>query len=508
VIEQHDLTAAQKDYAVFLPAVSSFYSTYIGKQRFDPYIPPTRMPQGIPDMEQLNWLNPQKGLFPYKWSLYSAGHANLDLTKHNPKEDMIRNRDPNSFMIADSGGFQIAKGVWPGRWADPTDKEAEKKRRAVLEWQCGIATYGMTMDIPTWTCTNPEWAAAAGIYSYDDAVKATKYNNEYWMANRHGNVKILNVLQGANHADADNWYEVMKDYCNADKHQRPFDGWGMGGQNMCDVHLVLRRLVSLIHDGLLEKGQHDWMHFLGTSKLEWAVLLTDIQRAVRHYHNPNFTISFDCASPFLATANGQLYHSIVTENRDKWSYRMSSTVDDKKYSLDNRLFGDAVRQDKIHNNFEDSPISSRLKVSDICVYKPGDLNKIGKEGKTSWDSFSYALLMGHNVWTHIEAVQRANRVYDSGQGPGMLMHPHDKWYDFRSVIERVFAARDRQKSLQIIDDHASIWERVIGTRGYTGKRAFNSLSMFNNLFDTGSTAEVDAEESLDEGLLDQLEGSV
>jgi hypothetical protein len=76
------------------------------------------------------------------------------------------------------------------------------------------------------------------------------------------------------------------------------------------------------------------------------------------------------------------------------------------------------------------------------------------------------------------------------------------------VIERVFAARDRQKSLQIIDDHASIWERVIGTRGYTGKRAFNSLSMFNNLFDTGSTAEVDAEESLDEGLLDQLEGSV
>jgi hypothetical protein len=328
------------------------------------------------------------------------------------------------------------------------------------------------------------------------------------MANRHGNVKILNVLQGANHADADNWYEVMKDYCNADKHQRPFDGWGMGGQNMCDVHLVLRRLVSLIHDGLLEKGQHDWMHFLGTSKLEWAVLLTDIQRAVRHYHNPNFTISFDCASPFLATANGQLYHSIVTENRDKWSYRMSSTVDDKKYSLDNRLFGDAVRQDKIHNNFEDSPISSRLKVSDICVYKPGDLNKIGKEGKTSWDSFSYALLMGHNVWTHIEAVQRANRVYDSGQGPGMLMHPHDKWYDFRSVIERVFAARDRQKSLQIIDDHASIWERVIGTRGYTGKRAFNSLSMFNNLFDTGSTAEVDAEESLDEGLLDQLEGSV
>jgi hypothetical protein len=47
---------------------------------------------------------------------------------------------------------------------------------------------------------------------------------------------------------------------------------------------------------LLQEGIHDWMHFLGTSKLEWAVLLTDIQRAVRKYVNPAFTISFDCAS--------------------------------------------------------------------------------------------------------------------------------------------------------------------------------------------------------------------
>ena len=505
-MEQDNLTAKQNDYAIFLPAISSFYATYIGKQRFDEYIPKSRMPAGIPDMEQLNWFNSQQGLFPYKWSLYSAGHADLDLTRKNPKEDMVRNREAGTTLLCDSGGFQIAKGVWPGEWANPKDKNAEKKRRAVLEWQCGMATHGMTMDIPTWTCTNPEWAKASGIYSYDDAVTATKFNNEYWMHNRHGETKILNVLQGANHGDADHWYETMKDYCNPDKHQRPFDGWGMGGQNMCDVHLVLRRIVNLMHDGLLESGLHDWMHFLGTSKLEWAVLLTDIQRAVRYHHNPTFTISFDCASPFLATANGQLYHSIVTESRDKWSYRMSSTADNKKYAADNRLFGDAVRQDGIHKHFEDSPITSCLKISDICYYKPGDLNKIGKEGQTSWDSFSYALLMGHNVWMHIEAVQRANREYDLGCGPGMLLHPNDRWYDFRSVIDRVFAARDRQKSLQIIDEHATIWQRVVGTRGYTGNRAVNAHSMFNNLFDFDGSSEI--EDELDLEKLEDLEGSI
>jgi hypothetical protein len=505
--EQHNFTANQKDYAVFLPAISSFYANYVGRQRTENYVDAARMPTGIPDMEQLNWLNPQKGLFPYKYSLYSAGHAELDLTKFVAKEDMVRNRDPNSIMLADSGGFQIAKGVWPGRWADPTDKAAEKKRRAVLEWQCGIATHGMTMDIPTWTYRDPVAAAACGIHSYQDAVSATQYNNEYWMANRHGPVKILNVLQGGNHAEADQWYNTMKDYCDPSKYpETHFNGWGMGGQNMCDVELVLKRLVHLIHDGLLEPGVHDWMHFLGTSKLEWAVLLTVIQRAIRQYHNANFTISFDCASPFLATANGQLYHNITINHREKWSYNMSPTVDNKKYSIDSRSFGDAVRADGIHPVFEDSPLSSRLKISDVCYYQPGMLNKIGKEGKTSWDSFSYALLMGHNVWTHIESVQRANRAFDSGICPDMMVNPIDSNLDVARVIDRVFAARDRQKSLQIIADHAKIWERVVGTRGFTGKRAVNAHSQFNTLFDV-----VDAETEeleLDTAQLDLLEHNI
>jgi hypothetical protein len=506
VIDQDDLTSRQNDYAIFLPAISSFYGSYIGRQRTTEYVEKSRMPAGIPDMEQLNWLNPQKALFPYRWSLYSAGHANLDLTKTDPKEDMIRNRDANTIMLADSGGFQIAKGVWPGRWADFTDKKAEAQREKVLKWQMGIATYGMTMDIPTWTYLDKEASQLCGIHSYDDAVNATQYNNEYWMANRYGETKILNVLQGSSHEEADHWYALMKDYCDPNRYSKHFNGWAMGGQNMCDVHLVLRRLVTLIHDGLLEQGVHDWMHFLGTSKLEWAVLLTDIQRAVRQHANPDFTISFDCASPFLATANGQLYHNITCEDRAKWSYSMSPTADDKRYATDSRAFGDAVRQDGIHADFEDSPITSRLKISDVCHYRPGDKNKIGKEGKTSWDSFSYALLMGHNVWTHIEAVQRANRLYDSGLAPGMMVHPLDPVYDARRVIDRVFAARDRQKSLTIIDDHAKVWERIIGTRGFTGKRAINALTQFRNLFDV-SEPEMD-ESALDQSRLDALEASI
>jgi len=113
-MEQDNLTNKQKDYALFLPALSGFYATFIGKQRENnDYVDPARFPQGITDMEQLNWLNAQKGLFTYKWSLYSAGHANLDTTKQDWGEDMVRNRDrANTFVLGDSGGFQIGKGVW------------------------------------------------------------------------------------------------------------------------------------------------------------------------------------------------------------------------------------------------------------------------------------------------------------------------------------------------------------------------------------------------------------
>jgi len=262
---------------------------------------------------------------------------------------------------------------------------------------------------------------ACGITTLDEAVAATRYNNDYFMKHRqgknNGGAKFLNVLQGDNHTSAEEWYQEMKEYCDPTKYpDTHFDGWAMGGQNMCDVHLVLKRLVALRYDNLLQEGVHDWMHFLGTSKLEWAVLLTVIQRAVRKYVNPAFTISFDCASPFLATANGQVYFENVFEHQDKWSYRMAQVLDDKKYASDTRKWGATLLTDlpKDSNikNWQDSPISSMLTMKDICIYGPSDLNKNGKEGKTSWDSFSYGLYMAHNVAVHIDAVQRANKLMD------------------------------------------------------------------------------------------------
>jgi hypothetical protein len=510
VINQDNLTAKQNDYAVFLPAISGFYATFVGKQRNGPYVDPARMPAGLSDMEMMNWLNSQKALFPYRWSLYSGGHANLDLTKQDWSEDMIRNREPGTFMLGDSGGFQIAKGLWEGDWrANSGCAKAQKKRAAVLTWLDSVSDYGMILDIPTWVIHDKKASRACQITTLQEAVDATKFNNEYFMAHRkgkeNGGAKFLNVLQGDNHTSAEQWYQEMKDFCDPAKYPTThFDGWSMGGQNMCDVHLVLKRLVALRHDNLLQQGKHDWMHFLGTSKLEWAVLLTVIQRAVRKYVNPNFTISFDCASPFLATANGQVYHHIDLAHNEKWCYRMSPIADDKKYSTDTRPYGPAVVADGLVDHFDESPISRLLTMKDVCIYKPGDLNKIGKEGKTSWDSFSYALLMGHNVWMHLEAVQRANRTFDAGSWPYMMWNENGDHAHFADIVEAIFATNDRAESEAIIESYSRYWMDIIGTRGFKGKKAMNANTQFSALFEV---EEVDSnpEDLLNSQALQQLE---
>ena len=563
--------AAGEPYAYFLPATSGFYSTYIGKQRYSNYVDPARIPASFGPMgiEAMNYLNPN-ATFYFDHCLYSAGHANLDLTKPDPSEDMFRNRDrTTSWVLGDSGGFQIGKGVWEGEWNDPsgpvvaqrmaeavakgvelvpqlhptghpkTDKNgnpkhtkidhvkiyqakldaAQKKRGQVLAWMDALMDYGMVLDIPAWVGRSPVGAKNSGVGNYPQAVAATKYNNEYFIKHRTGACKFLNVLQGESHGQAEDWYQQMKDFCDPKKYDKPFNGWAMGGQNMCDVDLVLRRLIVLKFDGLLEQGHQDWMHFLGTSKLEWALLLTDIQRAVRKYHNPDFTISFDCASPFLATANGQIYVQTEITDREKWLYRMLPSLDNKKYSKDTRLFQDVVVQDGHFKSFTTSPLMDGVEVKDICIYGPNDVNKIGKVGKTSWDSFTYAIMMGHNVWLHLNSVQEANRQYDAGICPAMLdvttaiPKPFTDYSPlpnkFRDVVDAIFSAPDRDSAMAIIDYYDKFWQAIPGTRGATGKKTVNASTIYSKYYveDSEDTVQLDEPEWGDdeESKLNQLE---
>ena len=391
-MNQVDYNKTQRDYATYLPAVSTFFSKIISDQRHGgaSSVVDERVPKGFENgVEGMNFLNAEQGYYTYKNALYSAGHAHLDLDKTITKDSMIQQRDRNNTTIlGDSGGFQIGKGVIKFDWQDFKGKGANKTRDQILNWLELTADWSMVLDVPTWA-SNAQHREKTGLKTFQDCLDATIWNNNYFVQNRLGNTKFLNVLQGNSFEECDTWYDAVK--------HMPFEGWAMGSQNMCNMPIILHRLITMRDEGMLE-GK-DWMHFLGTAPLDWSCYLTSIQRVLRKHCNPNLTVSFDCASPYIAVAYGLAY-TTPSHRRDKWSIIMEKAPDNKVWAGSDIPFP------------WQSPIGDRLTMGDVCYYAPGMLNKIGKEGKTSWDSFSYGLYMAHNVAVHIDAVQRANKLMD------------------------------------------------------------------------------------------------
>ena len=498
-MDQDNLSAKHNpEWALFLPAVSSFYISGLGKQRKgEQYFDAARIPPAFNgDVEKLNFLNSKEGLYYYKWGLYSAGHANLDTTKNDSSESIIRERETGTFMLGDSGGFQILKGQWPADWKDPNCPKAMIKRKAVLNWMDTYMDYGMCLDIPsqslrTFNLKDKNGNSLHGISTIEQAISATHINNEYFIKHRSGNCKFLNVLQGLTHTQSDTWYEEMKKYCDTtiypDNH---FNGWALGGQNKIDIHLMLRRLVGIIHDGLLVEGKHDLIHCLGTSILEYAVLFSDIQRAIRKYHNPKLQITFDCASPFFSAAKGLAYFNTNIEHNKKWSYSMEKTAEKKSYANDSRKYRDAVLAEGIHKTFTDSPVTDIMTLKDLCYRGQGFIGQHGKETKTSWDTLSYTLLQSHNVWMHMTAVQEANRQYDRGVIPKMIMNETFERIRFSELVDEIFSLNNRQKSLELIDLHSRFWMQMqSGSQGFSGKKTMNSMTMFDQLFEVANDVE-------------------
>jgi len=493
-----DLTPLQKDYAVYLPAISSFYSTYIDKQRKEEFVSKERIPVGFDrGIEGMNFLNPEQGYFYYKYGLYSAGHAQLDIEKSLNQELMIQQRDRSKTMIlGDSGGYQIGKGVIKFDWSDFEGEKANKVREKILTWLDVTADWAMMLDVPTWACDHIH-QPKTGLKDFQDCLDKTRFNNEYFIKKRlgvkDGGTKLLNVLQGSNWENAEAWYQGVKEFSDTSKYgDKAAEGWAMGGANMCKMPVTLKRLITMKFDGMLE-GK-DWMHFLGTAQLDWSCYLTLIQRQIKKHINENFTISFDCASPFIATAHGLVYTNAQHTNK-RWSVIMDKAPDTKTLS----------------QNFDvpfpfESELGSRLSIGDICWYKPGMLNKINKEGKTSWDSFSYALMMGHNVECHIKAVQRAQQLMDiecSKHKPDWRMWgiegkkeiefsdwvPRKILY-FATFIEELFATKTKDEAFALIENANQFLTSLEGARLQGGPVAYGN----KGLFDWGDAKKVKEEE--------------
>ena len=403
-----DLGKKHQDWAVYLPAISGFYVTQLQKMDANP--DEWRCPEGFEKgTAGMNFLDPENSYYHYPWGLYSGGHAHLDPVKSDEREPMVQGRDRSKTMIlGDSGGFQLATGVIKMDWSnakDPNDPARTQFCNKILTWLEHTADWSMTLDVPAFAAVG-KLSERTGLTEFQDTLDISLLNLDYFMRNRTpGATKFLNVLSGSNEENSKTWYDAVKHFSTKSfvqeaygNEDRTLEGYAFAGINMKHMYSVLSRILDLREDGLLE-GK-DWIHFLGTGRLNWACHLTSIQRQLRKHDNPNVTLSYDAASPFVNTAYGQTYtHNEFRAKR--FGYFMDRAFDNKD-----------MKGSTMPMPFAHSPIMSRLTVGDICVLGHGDTNRNGKECTTSWDTLSYALYMGHSVYNHITATQEANRLAD------------------------------------------------------------------------------------------------
>ncbi len=485
-------------WAKYLPAISGFYTTHLGKDLSDPkFIPAERVPEKFDlGIQGLNFLDEKNSYYNYKFGLYSAGHAERNLSKCDAREPMIHARDrEKTILIGDSGGFQIATGVIKLDWTTVMTPAGDKLREEILRYLEHTADWSMTLDVPAFAAL-PPLSEKTGLTKFSDCLDVTEYNLHYFMKHRvPGKTKFLNVLSGSDNANSKEWYEAVKVFSQPDvveamgyTRDRTLEGWAFAGINMKNMKTVLERLLNLRDDGLLENK--DWIHFLGIGRLDWACYLTSIERVLKKHCNPNINISFDAASPFVAAGGYALSYNYNKFNPDQLTYAMGRGIDDK-----------GLKGTKYAMPYQ-GPIMERLTTGDMCVMGPGDLNKHGKEGKTSWDTTTYALVMAHNVYNHIHAVQETNRLAD-------IDYATRKGVDYTDW----FIQRDRKKMSNMSDfiPNSIIWfndyvERLFDPANkdpYTMLEGVNTLfldyvSFGNKMTETSHKAIFDAPPTIEE----------
>lgn len=436
-----DLTARARDFALYLPAVQQSVA-----HRLHDTTAPLRepMPHGLMKRD-FDWYDPRNRFWHYKWALASAGHFAQD-----SRDDIVTNRQEGTFLLGDSGGYQIATGAladakdWAARRKSPAeimaqwkDSEAPHRIRAWLETHCD---YAMTVDMPLWVQGSKHEATPFHYLSEAQLLELSVHNLEVLnsLRDRDSGCRFLNVLQAygkdddeaASLASEDRWFEAVKRF--------PCEGWSLGGDTgwRGGLYRVLRRLLILKDQHLLE-GPRDWCHLLGFSTPLWAVCLTAAQRAIRQTTNPSFSISYDSATPYMTAGKMQQYAIPPALGADMrgWKYGAEKLAMGYVYANDASagMFGGASPIARLFSLNELNPRSDEMAI------------------KTT-DALSDAVLTNHNVYTYVRGSIEANEaVFDRKEAPTTVL-------EAIALIERLFFTKDWAS---LLDEHRSELDDVV-----------------------------------------------
>ena len=90
------------------------------------------------------------------------------------------------------------------------------------------------------------------------------------------------------------------------------------------------------------------------------------------------------------------------------------------------------------------------------------------------------------------------------------MH-RDSYNEKYFKIDKIFSFKNKQESLEMIEDYDRVWMRIPGTRGNTGRKIYNHQTKLNQHFDFGDNEDEETDEDFTEEqkeVLSNLEQSI
>lgn len=372
--------------AVYLPAINSTFArtAVIADVTDRPF------PAGL-TVDDLVYWNDNK-LFNYPYLLHSIGLYKVGAVDDTAVSRIERG---SAVVLGDSSGFQIGQGTlkgldgfkanMPALQAIAAWNAAGDVRNWILNWLESYTTYAMTIDMPLWAAVEDTKSPFSNC-SREQLLRMTQDNLRYINVNKQGNTKWLNVVQGIGNDDTEFWWHGVKQF--------RFNGWALAGGagSRGGLAQLLHAVLLMNEDDAFAEGL-DWVHVLGVSTLDWAVILTAVQKCLNKT-NHNLQISFDTSSPLQSGMMREeaYYLPTLTTNPRTWVFPKKESPQGFDYIGSKEPFP-----------YSCSPLGKLLELGHLNVSDVWDAGQ-----RKQYDPISLMMLVNHDIWVTLKAIEMAN----------------------------------------------------------------------------------------------------
>jgi len=212
---------------------------------------------------------------------------------------VLNERKQGTKLIVDSGGFQIATGKLAFDWDNfSTSAKNDAIRDKILAVQNEYADYAPIIDVPSLAMLRMPHI----LPSVRKCLDYTIYNIEYYKKQT-VTTKLLNVLQGTNSAQANEWFDGVHD-------DGYFAGYALGGHTAQNLPLMLEMILRCLED----KNAPELIHILGQSRIGWVPVLSSIKTAIKKV-SPETEFCYDTISAVASAVRGQAVYGWKKSNK-------------------------------------------------------------------------------------------------------------------------------------------------------------------------------------------------